>query len=198
MNKNRLEAFSDGMFSIIMTIMVLELKLPQGTDLDALRPLAVTLFCYLLSFVIVAIYWVNHHHTFQVIKHVNGRTLWSNLHLLFWISLIPFSTAWLAESHFATFPVAFYGFILLAAAVAYTLLINTLTALEGPSSQLAQAVGKDIKGKFSVGTYLCAIGVAFLYPWLSYGLYVLVALIWFVPDSRIERTIGQSQPGAKD
>jgi uncharacterized membrane protein len=189
MDKNRIEAFSDGVFAIILTIMVLELKVPQGADLDALRPLSAVLLSYLLSFVFVAIYWVNHHHLFQTVRKVDGRTLWLNLHLLFWLSLLPFATAWLAQSHFASVPVAFYGFLLLAAAVAYTFLTLRLVALHGPEAPLARAVGSDAKGKFSLAVYAIGLGLAFVFPWLAYSLYVLVALIWFVPDTRIENIL---------
>lgn len=189
MNKNRLEAFSDGVLAIILTIMVLELKIPEGSDLGALRPLLVTLFSYLLSFVLIATYWVNHHHLFQVVRHVNGKILWLNLLLLFWLSLLPFATAWLTRSHFAPFPMAFYGFLLLASGVSFTLLAWSLVKLEGPDSPLAKALGSDFKGKFSLVVYLSAVPIAFVLPWLAYSLYWVVAVVWFVPDSRIEKVI---------
>ncbi len=189
MNKDRVEAFSDGVFAIIVTIMVLELKRPLGVDLDALRPLAPVLFGYLLSFIFVATYWVNHHHMFQVVERVKGATLWQNLHLLFWLSLIPFATAWLTESHFSTIPVVFYGMLLLAASIAYFLLARSLASLHGPQSRLAQALGEDVKGKLSTGIYLVAIPLAFVDPWIAYALYVVVAVIWLVPDSRIEKKL---------
>jgi uncharacterized membrane protein len=193
MNKSRIEAFSDGVLAIILTIMVLELKIPQGSDLAALKPLSVTLFSYLLSFVLVATYWVNHHHLFQAVKHVNGKILWLNLHLLFWLSLVPFATAWLTQTQFAPFPVAFYGFLLLGAGAAFALLAWNLAALDGPDSPLARALGKDFKGKFSVAAYLTALPIAFVLPWLSYAIYVVVAVIWFVPDTRIERALGRKE-----
>ena len=191
MNKNRIEAFSDGVFAIILTIMVLELKIPQGDDLSALRPLGPLLFSYTLSFVFVATYWVNHHHTFQVIEKVEGKTLWLNLHLLFWLTLVPFGTEWLTESHFSLFPMVFYGLIMLAAGIAYYFLIHNLARLHGPKSHLAQAVGEDIKGKLSTAIYVAAIPLAFIHPLIAYALYVVVVLIWLVPDPRIEKRLSQ-------
>jgi uncharacterized membrane protein len=189
MNKGRTEAFSDGVFAILITIMVLELKVPQGDDLTALKPLSMVLFSYLLSFVFIGTYWVNHHHMFQALERVQGRTLWLNLHLLFWLSLIPFATGWLTASQFSTLPVAFYGFLLLAASIAYGFLARSLVILHGPKSHLALALGSDLKGKLSTLAYLIALPLAFVNPWFAYGLYILVALIWFVPDSRIEKMI---------
>ena len=189
MNKGRIEAFSDGVFAIIITIMVLDLKAPLGGDLAALRPLGILLFSYLLSFIFVATYWVNHHHMFQVVQRIEGKTLWHNLHLLFWLSLIPFATNWLTDSHFGTLPVLFYGVILLAAAIAYYLLAHSLANLHGADSHLAQALGADVKGKVSAALYAAAIPLVLVSPWISYAIYVLVALMWLVPDSRIEKRL---------
>jgi uncharacterized membrane protein len=189
-----MEAFSDGVLAIILTIMVLELHLPQGSGWDALAPLAPLLLSYALSFTFVAIYWVNHHHMFHLVQKVDGWSLWLNLHLLFWLSLTPFGTGWLAESHFATLPVAAYGFILLMAGIAYFFLATHLARLHGPQSELAKALGKDVKGKVSVLIYMAALPVAFYSAWLAYGLYVAVALIWFVPDTRIEKRLSRRAP----
>jgi uncharacterized membrane protein len=189
MTKSRLEAFSDGVLAIIITIMVLELRLPHGADLGALRPLIPALLCYLLSFVLLGIYWNNHHHMLQATQHVNGAVLWANLHLLFWLSLVPFVTNWMGESHFASWPVALYGAVLLAAAVAYFILAHTLMSLHGRESALAKAFGRDLKGKISPVIYSAAIPLAFFRPWLSCALYVLVTAMWLVPDRRIERTL---------
>jgi uncharacterized membrane protein len=189
MTKGRLEAFSDGVFAIILTIMVLELKLPAGEGWDALLPLLHTLFSYLLSFVFVSIYWVNHHHMLQAVQKVSGRVLWMNLHLLFWLTLVPFGTAWLGESHVTLKPVLFYGAILLGAAIAYYLLAHSLAVLHGPKSAIARAIGSDFKGKLSAGIYVLALPLAFLHPWISYGLFVGVALMWLVPDPRMERAL---------
>jgi uncharacterized membrane protein len=189
MGKGRLEAFSDGVIAIIITIMVLELKVPHGTGLDALRPLIPTFLSYVLSFVNVGIYWNNHRHLLQAVEHINGRTLWANLHLLFWLSLFPFGTAWMGENRFTALPVAFYGVILLMAAIAYYVLARTLVAQHGQESALAIALGRDGKGKLSVVIYAIAIPLAFLQPWLAGALYVLVAVIWLIPDRRIEKTL---------
>jgi uncharacterized membrane protein len=189
MTKGRMEAFSDGVLAILITIMVLELGVPHGANLEALAPLAPVLLSYVLSFVNLGIYWNNHHHLLQAAHHVDGRILWANLHLLFWLSLFPFGTAWMGENNFAPIPVAAYGVVLLAAAVAYYILVRTLIAREGTDSVLAQAVGNDRKGKASPLFYAIAIPVAFVAPWVSVVLYVLVAAIWFVPDLRIERRI---------
>jgi uncharacterized membrane protein len=194
MNKNRIEAFSDGVFAIILTIMVLELKRPQTGELESLRPLGAVLFSYLLSFIFVATYWVNHHHMFQAISRVEGKTLWHNLHLLFWLTLFPFGTGWLTDSHFATLPVVFYGLLLLAASIAYYFLAHSLAVLHGPKSSLAQALGSDIKGKLSTGIYAVAILLAFINPWIAYSLYIFVALMWLVPDSRIEKKLSNKEP----
>lgn len=191
MNKNRLEAFSDGVIAIIITIMVLELEIPHQPDLAALRPLAPKLLSYLLSFIYLGIYWNNHHHLLQAVRHVNGRVLWANLHLLFWLSLIPFATGWTGENSFAAWPVALYGVVLLLAAIAYYLLTHALIALHGRESTLAAAIGTDIKGWASIAGYLTAIPLAFISSWASYTLYVVVALMWLIPDRRIERTMGR-------
>lgn len=191
MGKGRLEAFSDGVIAILITIMVLELKTPHEADLAALRPLIPTFLSYVLSFVFLGIYWNNHHHLFQAVRHVDGRVLWANLHLLFWLSLIPFVTAWMGENEFATWPVALYGINLLLAAIAYFFLTQALLARHGRDSVLAAALGEDFKGKVSVVIYLVAIPLAFVNSWLAGALYVLVAIMWLVPDRRIEKTLAQ-------
>jgi uncharacterized membrane protein len=191
MSKGRLEAFSDGVIAILITIMVLELRVPEGTDLDTLRPLLPVLLCYVLSFVFLGIYWNNHHHLFQAARHVNGPILWANLHLLFWLSLVPFVTNWMGESGFSTWPVALYGVVLLFAGFAFFVLSRVLIALHGQDSVLATALGQDTKGKLSLVFYAAAIPVAFIYPWLSCALYVLVAIIWLIPDRRIEKILTQ-------
>ena len=187
MTTTRLEAFSDGVIAILITIMVLELRPPHEATLISLKPLIPVLFSYLLSFIFLGIYWTNHHHLIHAAQHVNGRVLWANLHLLFWLSLIPFVTAWMGDNHFAKWPVAAYGIILLCAAIAYTILVYSLLTLHGPDSLLANALGADFKGKISIVGYLVAIPVAFLYPWIAFSFYVLVAIMWLVPDRRIER-----------
>ncbi len=189
MGKNRLEAFSDGVIAIIITIMVLELKVPQGESLEALAPLIPVFLSYVLSFVYVGIYWNNHHHMLQTSHHVTGPMLWANLHLLFWLSLFPFATGWMGENHFAAAPSAFYGVVLLMAAIAYWMLQQFIIAAQGPDSLLRKAVGSDWKGKASPLIYLIAIPTAFWAHWLSQGLYVLVALVWLVPDRRIENAL---------
>lgn len=190
MSKNRLEAFSDGVIAIIITIMVLELRPPErGAGLAALVPLAPVFLSYVLSFVYLGIYWSNHHHLFQAIHRVDGRVLWANLHLLFWLSLVPFGTAWMGENDFATGPMLLYGVVLLMAAIAYTMLTMALLTIHGADSALARAIGRDTKGKISLACYGLAIAVAFAAPWVSGALYVLVAAIWLVPDRRIERTL---------
>lgn len=191
MTKNRMEAFSDGVIAIIITIMVLELRVPQGTDLTALRPLVPVFLSYVLSFVYLGIYWSNHHHLLHAVEHVNGGVLWANLHLLFWLSLVPFVTAWMGENHFARGPVALYGVVLLFASIAYFILSRTLISLHGRSSLLATAVGKDFKGQISTVLYLVAVSVALLWWWLACALYVLVAIIWLVPDRRIENSLSE-------
>ncbi len=189
MGKNRLEAFSDGVIAIIITIMVLELKVPRGERLEALAPLIPVFLSYVLSFVYVGIYWNNHHHMLQTSHQVTGPMLWANLHLLFWLSLFPFATGWMGENHFASAPSAFYGAVLLMAAVAYWILQQLIIAAQGPDSLLKKAVGSDWKGKVSPLIYLVAIPTAFWAPWVSEGLYVLVALVWLVPDRRIEKAL---------
>ena len=191
MSKSRLEAFSDGVIAIIITVMVLELKLPQGTDPAALRPLAPVLLSYVLSFVNLGIYWTNHHHLLQAVQRVNGGVLWANLHLLFWLSLFPFGTAWMGENNFDTWPVVFYGLDLLMAAVAYFLLVRALLALHGKASTLATALGSDFKGRISIVFYVIALPLAFLSPWISCAVYVLVAAMWLIPDPRIEKRLTQ-------
>ena len=189
MGKQRLEAFSDGVIAIIITVMVLEMKVPQGADRAALRALIPVLLSYVLSFVFLGIYWSNHHHLLQAVRHVNGRILWANLHLLFWLSLTPFVTSWMGENYFAAWPVAVYGAVLLLAAVAYFILTRELIALHGRDSTLAAAVGSDLKGKGSLVLYAAAIPLAFWHPWIACALYVLVAVLWLIPDRRIEAVL---------
>ncbi len=191
MSKGRMEAFSDGVIAILITIMVLGLKAPRGTDAAALLPLAPVFLSYVLSFIYLGIYWNNHHHLLQAITHVDGRVLWANLHLLFWLSLFPFVTGWVGENRFAAVPVAFYGVVMLGAAIAYFILAHALIALHGRSSALANALGRDFKGKVSVVIYAAAILLSFLNPWIACGLYVLVAVMWLIPDRRIEKTISR-------
>ena len=191
MQKNRLEAFSDGVLAIIITIMVLELKVPQGVELEALKPLLPVFLSYVLSFIYLGIYWNNHHHLLHTIKQVSGGILWANLHLLFWLSLFPFATAWIGENHVAPTPTAVYGCVLLMAAIAYYILQRTIIAKEGRDSLLAAAIGPDWKGKLSPALYLAAIPLAFVHPWISNAVYVFVALLWLVPDCRIERVLEQ-------
>lgn len=194
MSKGRLEAFSDGVIAIIITIMVLEFKVPHGTDWAALRPLLPAFLSYLLSFVFLGIYWNNHHHLLQAIRYVNGRILWANLHLLFWLSLTPFVTAWMGENNFAPRPVALYGVVLLLTGSAYYILTRALIAHHGEDSTLARALGNDFKGKISVAIYAVAIPLAFRAPWLACALYVAVALLWLVPDLRLERVLAGEGP----
>jgi uncharacterized membrane protein len=189
MGKNRMEAFSDAVLAIIITIMVLEMKVPHGADFAALRPLLPVFLTYVLSFVYLGIYWNNHHHMLHVTQHVSGAILWANLHLLFWLSLFPFVTGWMGENHFAVMPTALYGVILLMAAVAYWILQQTIIARHGRESLLAKAVGRDLKGKLSPVLYVIAIFAAFFVPWVAGALYVLVAALWLVPDRRIERAL---------
>jgi uncharacterized membrane protein len=191
MTKGRMEAFSDGVIAIIITIMVLELRPPIGTDVADLTPLLPVFLSYALSFVFLGIYGSNHHHLLQAIKSVDGRVLWANLHLLFWLSLTPFVTAWMGENHFAPWPVAMYGFVLLFSAIAYYILTRVLIAVRGEDSVLAAAVGGDFKGKISLVLYGVAILLSFVAPWASCALYVLVAIMWLVPDRRIEKTLMQ-------
>jgi uncharacterized membrane protein len=187
MSKGRLEAFTDGVIAIIITIMVLELKTPQGGDWSSLRPVAPVLMLYVLSFIFVAIYWNNHHHLLHAAQHVTGSVLWANNHLLFWLSLVPFVTAWMGEHHLAAVPTAAYGIVLLMSGVAYIILQGQLLAHAGRDSRLAKAVGPDLKGKLSVALYVSSIPLAFVNTWISDALFLTVALIWLVPDRRIER-----------
>jgi uncharacterized membrane protein len=191
MSKSRLEAFSDGVIAIIITIMVLEFKVPHDATWQALIPVAPVFLSYALSFVFVGIYWSNHHHLLQVVEHVNGSVLWANLHLLFWLSLTPFVTGWMGENKFAAVPAALYGIILLCAAIAYFILARSLLSIHSPDSVLATALGADFKGKISMVIYLVAIPLAFVRSWLACALYILVAVMWLVPDRRIEKKIAR-------
>ena len=186
MTKGRLEAFSDGVIAVIITIMVLELHVPEGADWAAVAPLVPVFLTYVMSFVMVGIYWNNHHHMLQAAERINGKILWANLHLLFWLSLMPFATGWMGQNHFAPLPTAAYGVVLLMAAIAYTILQNAIVAEQGPHSRLASAVGRDGKGKLSLALYLVAIALAFVNQWISDAIYVGVVLIWLIPDRRIE------------
>jgi len=193
MTKGRLEAFSEGVIAVIITIMVLELKVPQGADQAALVPLVPVFLAYVLSFALVAIYWNNHHHLMHAVHHVTGATLWANMHLLFWLSLVPFTTGWMDENHFAPITVAAYGFVLLACGIAYFILTRVLLATHGRDSLLAKALGSDAKGKISVVLYAAGIPLAFWQPWMALGIYVLVALVWLVPDRRFERALADQK-----
>jgi uncharacterized membrane protein len=190
MSTSRLEAFSDAVIAILITIMVLGLKVPHGTDWESLRPVLPVFLTYVLSFVTLGIYWNNHHHLLSAAERVNGRILWANLHLLFWLSLLPFMTGWMGENHFASLPAAAYGSVLLLAAVAYFILQTAIVTAQGSDSKIAAALGNDLKGKISPVLYLAAIPLAFVSRWIALGLYVSVALMWLVPDRRIETTIG--------
>jgi uncharacterized membrane protein len=189
MTKGRLEAFTDGVMAILITILVLELKVPHGSDVAALGPLLPVFLTYVLSFVYLGIYWNNHHHLLHATTRITGGVLWANLHLLFWLSLVPFTTGWMGENHFASTPTAVYGVVLLAAAIAYFVLQGRILAAQGPGSPLAAAVGRDLKGKLSPVLYAAAIPLAFFREWLADALYVAVALMWLVPDRRIERRV---------
>jgi uncharacterized membrane protein len=191
MGKGRLEAFSDGVIAILITIMVLELKIPHGADALALAPLLPVFLTYVLSFVYLGIYWNNHHLMLHVTDRINGKILWANLHLLFWLSLVPFATGWMGENHFAPLPTAAYGAVLLAAAIAYLVLQSAIIAEHGPDSKLASAVGSDLKGKISPVLYAAAIPLAFVHEWIADAIYVAVALAWLVPDPRIARRVGR-------
>jgi uncharacterized membrane protein len=193
MGKGRLEAFSDGVIAIIITIMVLEMKVPHGDSLDALLPLVPVFLSYVLSFVYVGIYWNNHHHMLHASGKISGSVLWANLHLLFWLSLFPFATGWMGENHFSAMPSAFYGVVLLMAALAYLVLQQTIIATEGPGSMLKSAIGGDWKGKVSPFLYLLAIASTFFVQWLAQAIYILAALLWLVPDRRIERALQQKE-----
>jgi len=190
MGKGRLEAFSDGVIAIIITIMVLELRVPHGETLAALAPLVSVFASYVLSFVYVGIYWNNHHHMLHAVEHVNGPILWANLHLLFWLSIVPFTTGWMSENHFAAVPTALYGFVLLMASIAYFILSQCLIAVHGKRSQLGRSVGRDRKGMISTAIYVIAIPLAFVHWTIAFGLYLVVAAIWLVPDRRIEQPKG--------
>jgi uncharacterized membrane protein len=192
MTKNRLEAFSDGVMAILITILVLELKVPHGATLSAIVPLWPVFLGYVLSFVFLGIYWNNHHHLLHAIKKVRGPILWANLHLLFWLSLVPFVTGWMGENHFAALPTALYGVVLLMAGFAYWILLGQILTDHGCDSALRDAIGKDIKGKTSLGLYVVAIAAALRYPWVAWGVYALVALMWLVPDPRIERALSET------
>jgi uncharacterized membrane protein len=191
MNKSRLEAFSDGVLAVIITVMVLEMKSPRGTSLAALTAVIPVFLSYVLSFIYIGIYWNNHHHLLHATQKVNGATLWANLHLLFWLSLIPFTTAWMGENHVAAWPVAIYGLVLLLAAVAYFLLTKALIRLHGRGSTLANCIGSDRKGKISIAIYAAAIPLAFVQAWIASAFYVIVAIMWLIPDRRIERKVAQ-------
>ena len=195
MKTTRLEAFSDGVFAVIITIMVLELKVPHGTNWEALRPLTPVFLTYVLSFVYLSIYWNNHHHMLHVTEDVTGAIMWANLHLLFWLSLTPFVTAWMGENHFAPLPTAVYGAVLVCAAIAYTTLQATIIRHQGPHSKLAEAVKNDVKGKLSIVLYLAAIPLAFVHQAISDAIYAAVALMWLVPDRRIESKLHQHGRG---
>ena len=191
MGKGRLEAFSDGVIAVIITIMVLELRAPRGADISALLPLGHGAISYVLSFIFLGIYWNNHHHLLQATQKVNGPILWANLHLLFWLSLVPFVTAWMGENGFASLPVALYGVVLLFAGTAYYILERLLVVFHGKNSNLAKAVGEDFKGKMSMVLYLAAIPLAFLVSWASLAIYILVAVMWLIPDQRIEKVLAK-------
>jgi uncharacterized membrane protein len=193
MEKNRLEAFSDGVLAIIITIMVLELKVPEGADWAALKPRLPVFLTYVLSFIYVGIYWNNHHHLIKAARKVNAAMMWANLHLLFWLSLFPFVTGWMGANHLAPIPTALYGAVMLQAAIAYYILQNTIVADLGRDSKLAAAMGSDFKGKLSPILYALAIGLAFVNPILSAILYILVAMLWFIPDRRIERVVHEDE-----
>jgi uncharacterized membrane protein len=188
-NKTRLEAFSDGVIAILITIMVLELRIPEGADWDSVQPIVPVFLTYVLSFVFLGIYWSNHHHLLHMADRITGGILWANLHLLFWLSLIPFATGWMGRNHFAPLPTAMYGVVLLPSAVSYTVLVRMIIAAQGPSSRLKAAIGSDAKGYLSLAMYAAAIPLAFVNRWIAYALYVAVVLIWLVPDRRIERRV---------
>jgi uncharacterized membrane protein len=193
MTKNRLEAFSDGVIAIIITIMVLEIKVPHSTDFAALKPLLPVFLSYLLSFIYLGIYWSNHHHMFHTIKNVSGVILWANLHLLFWLSLIPFTTGWIGENHFAEVPMAMYGFVLFMCAIAYSILQRILIARHDQNDILARAVGKDLKGKISNILYLISIPSAFIHPLIAGAIFIFVAFMWLIPDKRIEAKLQDNE-----
>jgi uncharacterized membrane protein len=189
LNKTRLEAFSDGVIAILITIMVLELRIPEGADWNAVRPILPVFVTYVFSFVVLGIYWTNHHHLIHATDRITGAILWANLHLLFWLSLIPFATGWMGRNNFASLPTAVYGGVLLLSGISYSVLERTIIAAQGPHSRLKEAIGGDAKGYASIAMYAAAIPLAFTNRWLAYALYVAVALIWFIPDRRIERRL---------
>ncbi|MGA9777327.1 MAG: TMEM175 family protein [Limisphaerales bacterium] len=197
MEKNRLEAFSDGVLAIIITIMVLGLQVPLSSDLAALKPLLPVFLTYALSFIYLGIYWNNHHHLLKAAHKVNAAMMWANLHLLFWLSLFPFVTGWMGENHFTTAPTALYGVVMLLAAIAYYILQSVIVAQQGPDSKLAKSIGRDFKGKASPILYATAIVMAFFEPWISCAIYMLVALMWLIPDRRIERVLDESGPSPR-
>ena len=197
MTKGRLEAFTDGVMAVLITIMVLELKVPEGADLNALAPVLPGFLTYVLSFVYLGIYWNNHHHMLHATQRINGAILWANLHLLFWLSLVPFTTGWMGENHFSPLPTAVYGIVLLCAGVAYYILQTTIVRAQGPHSMLADALGRDVKGKLSPVIYAAAIPLAFVHQLIADALYVTVALIWLIPDRRIESRLGTSAEDAR-
>jgi uncharacterized membrane protein len=188
-NKTRLEAFSDGVIAILITIMVLELRIPEGADWDSVQPIVPVFLTYVLSFVFLGIYWSNHHHLLHMADRITGGIMWANLHLLFWLSLTPFATGWMGRNHFAPLPTAMYGVVLLFSAVSYTILVRMIIAAQGPSSRLKAAIGSDAKGYLSLAMYAAAIPLAFVNRWIAYALYVAVVLMWLVPDRRIERRL---------
>jgi uncharacterized membrane protein len=194
MQKNRLEAFSDGVIAIIITIMVLEMKVPHGTELDDLKPILPVFLSYVLSFIYIGIYWSNHHHLLHATRQVSGGILWANLHLLFWLSLVPFVTGWMGENHFAALPAALYGLVLLLAGVAYLVLQRAIVTRQAGDSSLASELGRDRKGKLSLVLYVVGIGLAFVSPWMAAALYALVAAMWLVPDRRLERAMKEHSP----
>jgi uncharacterized membrane protein len=194
-NKTRLEAFSDGVIAILITIMVLELRIPEGADWDSVQPIVPVFLTFVLSFVFLGIYWSNHHHLLHMADRITGGIMWANLHLLFWLSLTPFATGWMGRNHFAPLPTAMYGVVLLFSAVSYTILVRMIIAAQGPSSRLKAAIGSDAKGYLSLAMYAAAIPLAFVNRWIAYALYVAVVLMWLVPDRRIERRLdAESHP----
>jgi uncharacterized membrane protein len=197
MDKNRLEAFSDGVLAIIITIMVLELKVPHGAELAALKPLLPVFLTYLLSFIYVGIYWNNHHHLLKAAHKVNAPMMWANLHLLFWLSLFPFVTGWMGDNHFMPAPTALYGAVMLLAAIAYYILQTVIVAQQGCDSKLAASLGRDFKGKLSPALYAIAIAMAFVMPWIAWCIYIFVAFLWLIPDRRIERIVNEAKPAER-
>jgi uncharacterized membrane protein len=193
MTKGRLEAFSDGVIAIIITIMVLEMKVPHGDSFESLKPVLPVFISYIISFIYLGIYWNNHHHLMHAVRNINGKVLWANVHLLFWLSLVPFVTGWMGENHFTKWPVILYGIVLLMAAVSYFILTRTLLSIHDKESTLTIALGKDWKGKLSLLIYALGIGLCFIHPLLGFALYVVVAIIWFIPDQRIEKKLNHGK-----